>query len=264
MHAPHGDITFRPSAQVEELLLAGADVNGQDTFGETALMVACMAGHAQLAQILAVEFQAALDLQNWEGWTALVWAIVRGHEGIVRFLAHRGASLHARTHLKWTPLHFAALQSNFDLAGWMLEEGADPVAVGADGSLPGDVAADSSVREMLLKAGALGCMPRTCQAVRQPTCMDSVRLQCALQLSRRVAPAPCLTCIVMVSCIPAALRVEHMIEHKPCYALPALRSLHMLPAGALCLVKKMRVHLQQRERSMRQARTTPRSWTAGA
>ena len=140
-------------------------------------MVACMAGHVQLAQVLAVEFQASLDLQNWEGWTAMTWAIVRGHHSIVKFLADRGASLHARSHLKWTPLHFAALQSSLGLVEWMLEEGADATAMGADGSVPGDVAADSGVRKLLFKAGAQRCWLSTTD-VQLSDCLAAAHAAC--------------------------------------------------------------------------------------
>jgi hypothetical protein len=39
--------------------------------------------------MLVVEHQAQLDIQNWEGWVPMIWAIVRGHIAIVKFLAQR-------------------------------------------------------------------------------------------------------------------------------------------------------------------------------
>jgi ankyrin repeat protein len=71
------------------MLYAGADVNAQDSYGESALHAAASAGHLDIVRILAVEHEAALDVQNWEGWTPLICAVVRGHTAVAKFLAER-------------------------------------------------------------------------------------------------------------------------------------------------------------------------------
>jgi ankyrin repeat protein len=75
--------------QVEQILEAGTDVNEQDAYGETALHLACMSGQADVVRMLVVEQQARMDIKNWEGWVPMIWAIVRGHTDIVKFLADR-------------------------------------------------------------------------------------------------------------------------------------------------------------------------------
>ena len=105
------------------------NVNEQDAFGETALHLACMegariplnlphgtpyrkrgaprcaqhrlflghqvrlcqfiSGQYKVVRMLVVEQHARVDLQNWEGWVAMIWAIVRGHVQIVKFLSER-------------------------------------------------------------------------------------------------------------------------------------------------------------------------------
>jgi ankyrin repeat protein len=67
----------------------GADVDVQDEVGDTALHAACMAGHLDLVRILTVECDAHIDMPNWEGWTPLVWAVVRGHTSVAAFLLRR-------------------------------------------------------------------------------------------------------------------------------------------------------------------------------
>lgn len=78
-----------PCPQVEQLLESGVDVNMPDAYGETALHMACMQGQKVVAEMLVVEQMARLDVKNWEGWTPMVWATVRGHTDIVKFLADR-------------------------------------------------------------------------------------------------------------------------------------------------------------------------------
>jgi ankyrin repeat protein len=76
-------------AQVEDKLYARANVNDQDSYGESALHAAASAGHLEIVRILVVEHEAALDAQNWEGWTPLICAVVRGHTAVAKFLAER-------------------------------------------------------------------------------------------------------------------------------------------------------------------------------
>ena len=187
-------VTHTLQLQVEDLLEGGAPVDAQDAHGETALHGACAEGHLDVVRVLVVEQEAPLEVQNWEGWTPLIWAVVRGHTVIAKFLIDRvrttrhwdagsrfvlllaissrhcslcklsrvtrrvhmqGSSLHATTFLGWTPLHYAALQSNLALVEYMLEEGADASACSKDGCMPGDSATHPEVRQILFATGAL-------------------------------------------------------------------------------------------------------------
>ena len=80
--------------QVEQLLDSGVNVNASDAYGETALHLACMEGQYTVVRMLVVEQQARMDVKNWEGWVPMIWAIVRGHDEIVKFLAERVCSQH--------------------------------------------------------------------------------------------------------------------------------------------------------------------------
>jgi ankyrin repeat protein len=87
------DSHFARALQVEQLLDSGVNVNAQDAYGETALHLACMEGQYTVVRMLVVEQQARMDMRNWEGWVPMIWAIVRGHVEIVKFLAERVCSV---------------------------------------------------------------------------------------------------------------------------------------------------------------------------
>lgn len=48
-----------------------------------------------------------------------------------------------------------AVQGDLDLVDWLLEEGADALATGDDGCMPGDCASNASVRKTLYKTGVI-------------------------------------------------------------------------------------------------------------
>lgn len=98
-----GLFTATVTAQVEQLLDSGVHVNADDSYGETALHLACMEGQYTVVRMLVVEQQARLDVRNWEGWVPMIWAIVRGHVQIVKFLAERVCRPRLRLHVHVRP-----------------------------------------------------------------------------------------------------------------------------------------------------------------
>ena len=76
--------------QVRELLDAGADINIQDKFGETALMRAAAWGHTGVMELL-IRAGAEIDRPNKYGWTALMVAAAWGHTGVMELLIRAGA-----------------------------------------------------------------------------------------------------------------------------------------------------------------------------
>ena len=75
--------------KIAQLLLeAGADKDLQDHDGYTALMLAAGIGHVKIAQLL-LEAGADKDLQDSDVYTALMHAA--GHEVFTRFLLEAGA-----------------------------------------------------------------------------------------------------------------------------------------------------------------------------
>ena len=73
------------------LIEAGADLNAQNSDGNTALLRAACENRAELASVL-IKVGAALDIQNVDGYTALVLARRRGNKAIVDSLQAAGAN----------------------------------------------------------------------------------------------------------------------------------------------------------------------------
>ena len=77
---------------VRFLLEAGAAVDARDNDGKTPLMVAALAGHKEIAEIL-VAAGADIDAKNSFGWTPLMEAYFEGHAEVVAYLRGLGANL---------------------------------------------------------------------------------------------------------------------------------------------------------------------------
>ena len=73
-----------------EQLAAGADIDALDRYGETALMLACLAGSLSAVRFL-IRANANLDKTAKYNLSASMLAVINGHEAIVRALA--GADL---------------------------------------------------------------------------------------------------------------------------------------------------------------------------
>ena len=77
---------------VLDLLERGAEINGLDLYGQSALMLAAHAGHRRLVETL-IDRRAKLDITAKYGLSALMLAVVAGHTEIARLLAGAGADL---------------------------------------------------------------------------------------------------------------------------------------------------------------------------
>lgn len=91
---------------VEMLLKAGADINGQDILGDTALHRLMRTGQQPLEQMvsLLVGLGAQINIGNSNGDTPLHLAIYHGRLKIVQMLLDAGAGPHATNMLGETPL----------------------------------------------------------------------------------------------------------------------------------------------------------------
>src|SRR5262245_26933447 len=115
----------REAAAVRTLLQQGADVNGAQGDGMTALHWAAANDDGGLAAIL-LRAGAKVDAGTRIGnYTALHVAAKEGHAAVVRALVGAHANVHATTATGATALHFAASSGNVETITLLLDHGAD-------------------------------------------------------------------------------------------------------------------------------------------
>ena len=111
--------------EISRLLLeAGANVNATDRQGRTPLGEAAQIGAAELVQLL-IEYGANVNLAPYEFQDSpLIAASGKNHIEVVRILLAAGADSRAQQSGGWSPLHYALLNKNEDMATLIL--GLDP------------------------------------------------------------------------------------------------------------------------------------------
>lgn len=65
------------------------DINSQDGYRETALVMAATKGHTDVVRLLPEREDIDVDLKGGESYSALLGASYNGHEDIVRLLLER-------------------------------------------------------------------------------------------------------------------------------------------------------------------------------
>jgi len=94
-----------------------------DPNGNTPLVWAARNGKYNIVKYLVEKYQLPLNVQNFEGETALSVAVLTGHGEIVRFLIERGAQLNIGNCRSETSLHHAVVLGNLEVARLLVEEG---------------------------------------------------------------------------------------------------------------------------------------------
>ncbi len=145
----------RGDVELFELLLSlGADPAIIADRGIHALIIAVV--HKAPIRIFETLAKSRLDLKlpNADGFTAMHAAAETNHAAIVPWLLAHGLELEERTRHGYTPLHIAAGVGHVDVAGALIEVGADVVAT-SPGGTPLDVARAEKKPEMvrLLESG---------------------------------------------------------------------------------------------------------------
>lgn len=133
---------------VELLLQRGAKPNhAEPRRGQTALLWAAAEGHAPVVKAL-IQHGAQFQLRLGTGLTPFLIAARNGHRDVLATLLAAGADLHqvvevppdhphkatriaAAPRPGSTALHLAVLSGHFELASWLLDQGADPNAAGS-------------------------------------------------------------------------------------------------------------------------------------
>ncbi len=106
---------------VKVLAGARADIDRRNGNGETAIMLAALAGHRSV-----VEFLISKEAQvNQPGWTALLYAATNGHLEIVKILIENHAYIDSSPENGLTSLMMAVRGGHLAVVKFLLEEGAD-------------------------------------------------------------------------------------------------------------------------------------------
>lgn len=117
---------------VEALCMAVVDVNCPVSKGTTPLHEACLNGYLKIAELL-LRFGAKPAQQNEAGETPLHIAIRRAERPIVELLCKEGSALDIQDNSGDTPLYEAIYFELYDMATLLLDHGASPQIVRADG-----------------------------------------------------------------------------------------------------------------------------------
>jgi len=138
--------------QVESHVFDGASTNEPDQYGETPLHLAAAAGHMEMVKFLVEECRAEINCTNWEGWSPLFWATVRGQVDVVKYLITMGADIQLQASQDWMPLHYASLNGDVEMVDILLSNGADVAATNAFGSTPLTLAVNKDVAALIQEA----------------------------------------------------------------------------------------------------------------
>ena len=151
--APNGS-----AAVIERLLDAGADPNTALPDGETTLMTAARAGRVDAVKMLIARGAAVSAREPAKGQTALMWAAADNNAAVVRALIEAGADIRERSKSgAFTPYLFAIRAGHIETARALIDAGANVDETMPDGTsalVLAVVNAHYELAGMLLEKGA--------------------------------------------------------------------------------------------------------------
>jgi ankyrin repeat protein len=123
------------AAIVERLLAAGADPNDALADGETPLMIAARTGSAETIKALVARGASVNARERRKGQTALMWAAAENNVAAIRALVEAGANVNERsTGGSFTPYLFAVRAGHVDAARALVDAGVDVNQALTDGT----------------------------------------------------------------------------------------------------------------------------------
>lgn len=139
--------------QVYYILKSGkANINAQDTGGETALIRDVRYGNLEITKYL-IESGADVNIKSKDYGTALIWASIRGYLEIVDLLIKNGANVNdINDKSGTTALIGASREGDWETVKILIENGADVNIKNSDGETALDMAQTEEVREVLIKS----------------------------------------------------------------------------------------------------------------
>ncbi|TGO07453.1 hypothetical protein BTUL_0275g00150 [Botrytis tulipae] len=116
-------IQERQLGRSQALLDKGADVNGKDIGGWTALIVAATDGCEKAVRLL-LDNGADVNIRGYDQRSALHWASKYGHEAAVHLLVENGADINASAY-GWTAMLLAAKDEFMSIVYFLIQNGSD-------------------------------------------------------------------------------------------------------------------------------------------
>lgn len=142
------------AGSLSRLLAKGLDPNSRDPQGMPALVLAVKRESPKAFETLLAHPRIEVDAMNAAGETALMLAAIAGDLEASQRLLARGATVQ---HAGWSPIHYAASGPNTALARLLLDRGATVDAAAPNGTTPLMLAAQHAPQatvELLLQRGA--------------------------------------------------------------------------------------------------------------
>jgi ankyrin repeat protein len=128
------------TAKVDSLIQAGVQVNLPDYDGVTALVYAAQNGHIAVAKRL-LDKGAQIDHLTWDFRTPLLAAVMENQFEMAEFLIRTGANINAKDNYGASSLHYAIGFKNFFMADMLVYYEIDIEAKDEDGHTPLSIAA---------------------------------------------------------------------------------------------------------------------------
>lgn len=116
-------------ATIKRGLDRGLDADSTDPEGNSLLMLAARAPHKPVVELLLAR-KASVSRRNKFGDTPLLVAAVSGDTQVAGWLLDRGAQLGGEG---WLPLHYAAFAGKAEMAKFLISKGADKNALAPNG-----------------------------------------------------------------------------------------------------------------------------------
>lgn len=135
------------TAKIAELLSRGADLEGNDTSGRTAVINAAWRGRTSVVDLL-VELGADFNVTDYDGRTAVSWAASNGHNDIVKKLVEAGARPNVIDGDGLTPLMRAAWNGHDTIVRLLIESGARTSMTDGNGKSALDYAIEGKHRDV--------------------------------------------------------------------------------------------------------------------
>lgn len=143
------------TAKIAELLSRGADLEGEDVSGRTAVINAAWRGEPEVVDLL-IGLDADLNVADYEGRTAVSWAASNGHTEIVKKLLAHGGLPGTVDKEGLTPLMRAAWNGHTEVVKALIDAGAPVNDSSDDGKSALDYAMEGEHPEIVRLLRAYG------------------------------------------------------------------------------------------------------------